>query len=107
MSEENQTRCCLWCGDFFQYVYASKIYCSQKCHSDSFYLRQRDYKGMSPLEFKQLIIRFMEQGTHPNKSHPLAILDQKKADVFRAATEVLNVLNEKLQQAIDSGDGTE
>lgn len=96
MPNRKETRCCLWCGNTFPYVYANKIYCSQKCHSDSHYVRQRDFPHLSVKEFKQVICNWIKSGSHINPNHPLRKLDDAKAEVIRSATEVVKLVTDKL-----------
>ncbi|TXI33846.1 MAG: hypothetical protein E6Q69_05510 [Aquipseudomonas alcaligenes] len=103
MSEEKQTRCCLWCGNLFPYVYSCKIYCSQACHSQSHYIRQRDFSHLSPKEFKQVLCNWIESGSHINPNHPLRKLNDAKAEVIRSATEVVRLVTDKLiEELVDA-----
>ncbi len=103
MSEEKQQRHCLWCGNIFPYVYSNKIYCSQACHTQAHYIRQRDYSYLTPSEFKKLIIDCLSQDVpdHPNKFHPAHILNEQVAEVYRQAVAVMDVFNEKLKEATE------
>jgi len=92
MSEEKQTRCCLWCGNLFPYVYSCKIYCSQACHSQSHYIRQRDFSHLSPKEFKQVLCNWIENGRHINPNHPLRklmMLKPKLLEVLQKSSGLL------------------
>lgn len=107
MSEEKQKRHCLWCHSVFTPIYKHKLLCSQACHTQFHYIRQRDFSYMTPSMFKKLIIDWLSQDVpdHPNVNHPAHILNQQVAEVYREATVVMNVFNEKLQQAIESEGG--
>ncbi len=70
MPDENE-RLCLWCSKRFTYTYPNRMLCSQKCHCDFHRFRVKDYSGLSPLEFKNLIVEMLKQHQHPNKNHPI------------------------------------
>lgn len=92
-------RHCLWCHATFTPIYKHKLLCSQACHTQFHYIRQRDFSYMTPNMFKRLIIDWLSQDIpdHPNINHPAHIINQQIAELYRDATAAMQIINRNLE----------
>jgi hypothetical protein len=54
----------------------------------------KDYSGLSPLEFKNLIIELLKRHQHPNKSHPINTTNE---DAISTIKDYDKTIKEKLK----------
>lgn len=67
---------CNWCGSEMLTTRSSKILCSQKCHNQLHYWRQKHYPGEGPKLAFEVINNLLNEGEHPNPDHPVNANDQ-------------------------------
>lgn len=101
MPDNNQqTHDCIWCSSPIEATYKGKLFCNNSyCHTAFHYHRTKHYLPLTPKEFKDFILKVLENEDHPNPHHPIHTLKEEIEGIKDNAINLKEMLTRKTEQS--------
>ena len=105
MPDKNQqTHNCIWCSSPIEATYKGKLFCNKSyCHTAFHYHRTKYHSPLTPKEFKDFILKALENEDHPNPNHPIHTLKKKIVDIKNNAINLKEIIIRKTENSPNAG----